>query len=316
MKPAEILKGVSRPSRGLSSSGTRALRPKLWFCSCLVVVSLGIAAFWLSKSRQVPISPGDTVETPRPVPLVVRESRSGVVVEPGTPAAVPPFWAGDTTRTNPLPKIEFRGNKMIPTQELRKLLARPITGDGTDAVRTVWEAYAAHGHTKAKVRAVRGAGEPPAWTVEIEEGPRYTWGNVEVTSETLPPKTMRDLFPCQTGDAVNLVEFKSFLDSFKNYVENQGYIDFSFTPEMLYDDVQGRLNIRITLSEGRQYQVTSVSFESARVQDALGPLLGRPFSPASLDVMLAKVGLTEKDIQVVIDRVAGNVTLTSKASNP
>jgi hypothetical protein len=205
---------------------------------------------------------------------------------------------------------------VIPTHELTKLLVKPIVGDGTEAVRTVWEAYAAHGHTKAKVKAERIEGEPPGWILEIEEGPRYAWGNVEVNSETLPPKTIRDLFPSQPRHAVNLVEFKSFLDSFKKYVESQGYIDFSYTPEMVYDDAQSRLNIRISLSEGRQYQVTAVSFDSPRVQEALSPLLGRPFSPSGLDVMLAKIGLTQQDIEVAVDRTTGDVSLTTKPGRP
>jgi outer membrane protein assembly factor BamA len=96
----------------------------------------------------------------------------------------------------------------------------------------------------------------------IEEGKRYTWGDVIVLSDSLPAEAVAGLFQIEREWPANLSDLKEMLDSNRSNFQARGYMDCSITPQMSYDDETGQISVRIELHEGPRYVVREIALDS------------------------------------------------------
>jgi hypothetical protein len=220
------------------------------------------------------------------------------------------------------PRIAFQGNRSVRTAILEEAMRSLNINDPTESLgalirRKIREIYVMHGFLRADVVV-----EPPESTsldgisVRIDEGRIYTWGEVTVATNTLPSKTVADLFPVQKGWPANLAEIRSMTNAYVNYFKEQGYLDCSFIPEMSLDDSLGRLNIRLKMNEGSRYIVQDVSLGTREAQALFSKIKGQFFSPGIYKSLLARSGLTPDDIRLEFDRSRGRVSILGSGRMP
>jgi len=151
--------------------------------------------------------------------------------------------------------LEFHGNRFIADALLWQVVdSLPPGASPRDMRETLTRAltqlYRSFGLFDAQISVDPVGEKPSTYSVNIEEGKIYQWGHVEVTSQTIPPKTLEALFPIKSGEVPNLVEFKGFMDDFIKNLREQGYSDCSYIPTFNYNRQTGTVDLQVKIYEG------------------------------------------------------------------
>lgn len=98
-------------------------------------------------------------------------------------------------------------------------------------------------------------------TLAVTEGDVYTWDKVEWSGNTAFANTMLDgRLAMQTGEVANGLKIDEGFKTIKTDYGKKGYILSKITPAASFDDANHRISYRVTIDEGAQYHMGSVTF--------------------------------------------------------
>lgn len=136
-------------------------------------------------------------------------------------------------------------------------------------VRAAWQD---HGYFKVLVsaRAIPRGGDTTyqhfSVIVHVEEGKQYWIGDITFRTSNpdellvFTPEELRELLPFHEGDLLNPDKIRKGFDAMKKRYTNEGYIDFTPTPETDVDDQRQRVSFRLILDQQRQFRIGKVTF--------------------------------------------------------
>ncbi len=123
-----------------------------------------------------------------------------------------------------------------------------------------------------------------AVNVSVEEGLQYRLKDIQVIgTKVFPPDQLRTLFPLQPGEIFNPAKIWEGLAASLRLYDEKGYIDFSPTPELRFDDDAQGIEVLITVDEGPQYRTGRLlvvgpnSNVNERLMHDWESEIGRPF---------------------------------------
>ena len=96
-------------------------------------------------------------------------------------------------------------------------------------------------------------------SVEIEPGPQYRLGELQVSGATVfPAVQLRDQFLLRHGELFDVSKIRQGLESIGKLYGSKGYIDATPEPDTTIDEKNGIINLLIKVDEEKQYRVRMV----------------------------------------------------------
>jgi outer membrane protein assembly factor BamA len=191
-------------------------------------------------------------------------------------------------------EVEFRGNRLIDSQTLQRAVAGAAVGALYTERRfrqildsSIRPLYEARGRVRVRFPKLETARtkavDALAVTVEVDEGPVYTLGKVDVTGA---PNT-RDLLRAaafRSGEPANFAEIENGIERMRRELRRAGHIRAAATTDRSYDDQAHRVDLAIKLDPGPQFTMGRLTIEGLDIQTepyvrklwALKP--GQPFN--------------------------------------
>jgi outer membrane translocation and assembly module TamA len=98
--------------------------------------------------------------------------------------------------------------------------------------------------------------KPAKVEAEVNEGPLYKLSEVSfVGNHAFTTEELKAKFPFKAGESFNSQKVRSGLQSLMHLYANQGYIDCTPIPVAAIPDSGGKVAVKISVSEGRQYRM-------------------------------------------------------------
>jgi outer membrane protein assembly factor BamA len=206
---------------------------------------------------------------------------------------------GKTTisfQPDPLPRIasmSFMGQNELTSAQLEALVPTDVREQGyTDrSFRNAVElnlgrAYEDHGMYRVRFPNVT-AQRHPGWSVSVatsvEEGAKFTLGDVQVLGDKLPIDAMLKAAKFRKGELANWTEIQNSIWELERPVRRLGYLRAAAKPERIFHDEQHVLDLKLSINLGTFYkfgqlQITGLTPDleaTARKTWSLNP--GDPF---------------------------------------
>lgn len=172
-----------------------------------------------------------------------------------------------------LPRIAsltFTGQSELTSAELAGLMQKIVADQGyTDRrFREIVElnlrrAYEEHGMYRVKfpgITSQKASGSTVAVTTAIEEGAKYTLGDVQLVGDKLPVDAMLKAGKFRKGEVANWTEIQSGIWDLEKPLKRTGYFDARAKPERIFHDDQHVLDIKLSFYMGPFYR-----FEELRI---------------------------------------------------
>ena len=178
-----------------------------------------------------------------------------------------------------LTDIKFEGNKNFSTTKLQKKLTAKV-GEPLDERKLFADAqeltsmYQKSGYQKSKVKYSMKINENAgrgSVVFEVEEAPKVKIASVDfVGAEGVPQNKLqkvlktkkRGMWSWLTGTGVlKDDEFEDDKERLAEYYHNLGYVDFELKDVKFEELTPNRMAIKLSLSEGKKYQVGDVAFK-------------------------------------------------------
>jgi len=168
---------------------------------------------------------------------------------------------------DPLPRIaaiKFTGQAELTAQELENLIPNGVKEQGytdrgfrKDAELNLRRAYEARGMYRVRFPAITAEKEP-GWSVSvttsIEEGPKYTLGEVQVVGDQLPIKAMLNAAKFKKGAVADWTEIQNSIWEFEKPLKRMGDLDAAAKPERSFNDEQHILDLKLSINRGPLYR--------------------------------------------------------------
>ncbi|HQY68594.1 MAG TPA: POTRA domain-containing protein [Pyrinomonadaceae bacterium] len=183
-------------------------------------------------------------------------------------------------------RIVFRGLKYFTNEELADVLITCL-GDGWRTydkrkieyctMKYVREAMFSKGFAQLKIKSIsrRYAGDSFEVLIDVDEGIRYTFGEITVEGATVfKEKEILELLGYSTGDIFNGKALQDFIyEKLADKYTEKGYVQYSseFEPKFVQPPIKGMdpsINIRILIDEGRLFKFDRVEFARLSKEDA------------------------------------------------
>ena len=200
--------------------------------------------------------------------------------------------------------VEFRGDNPLPDtiqaqlvrdiQQLNLTIALSEADSGWlfEVVNPIREAMRSLGYFKALVTAtpylVLAASQERRYvvSVEIESGPQYRLGELQVSGATVfPADELRDQFLLHRGELFDVTKIRQGMESIGRLYGSEGYIDVTPEPDTTVDEENGIIDLLIKVDEGGQYHVRMV--ETHGLDPKTERLLKSRFEPGQVFDSLA-----------------------------
>jgi len=109
----------------------------------------------------------------------------------------------------------------------------------------------------------KGAGKAVDITMPIEEGDRYSLGEITFKNNKAVSNTkiLRSLFPIKDGDVFDRSKIAKGLESLQKAYGSQGYINFTSIPNTTFDEQKKQIFLDIDVDEGKQFYVRRIEFQ-------------------------------------------------------
>jgi outer membrane protein assembly factor BamA len=175
--------------------------------------------------------------------------------------------------------INFTGQQEFSASELARIIEKLVLNEGyTDRrFRTYLEfnirrVYEEHGMYRVQFPSIvarkTGAGTVAVTTV-IEEGPKYTLGDVRFIGDNLPSSAMLRAANFKTGRVANWTDIQQGIWEAERLLRRAGYSEVAAIPERVFHDEQRILDVKISFRKKSARTIattgTSPDFE-ARAQ--------------------------------------------------
>jgi len=176
-------------------------------------------------------------------------------------------------------RINFIGNKVFDDDTLRAQVATEesawykflSTNDNYDPDRLTFDRemlrrwYVSHGY--ADFRVVSAVAELSAdrrafyITFTIDEGPKYTFGKVEIQSgiRELTPASLRPMVKIQSGDTYNADLIQKGIDALTNAAGTKGYAFAEVHPRIARDRDHQTIDVILKIDEGPRVYIEKIS---------------------------------------------------------
>jgi outer membrane protein assembly factor BamA len=224
-------------------------------------------------------------------------------------------------------EVYFRGNKAIDTETLQRSVAGAAVGALYTEHRfrqildtSLRPLYEAQGRLRVKFPKLeigRGkAVEGIAVTVDVDEGPVYTLGKVDVTGVPNARELLRAA-AFKTDEPANFAEIEDGIERMRREVRRGGQIRPVAKTERIYDDEARRVNLRVHLEPGPRFTMGKLTIEGLDIQTepAVRKLWalreGQPFNGEYPEFFLKR--LHEEGVFENLGKTLADVTVDEKA---
>ena len=101
----------------------------------------------------------------------------------------------------------------------------------------------------------KGLGKEVDITMPIDEGDKYTLGEITFKGNKAVPNTkaLRGLFPIKDGDVFDRSKIAKGLDALGKAYGQVGYINFTSVPSTRFDEDKKQIFIDVDVDEGKQF---------------------------------------------------------------
>ena len=127
-------------------------------------------------------------------------------------------------------------------------------------------------------------------SVSVAEGAVYSWDKVDWSGNvSIGTPDLEAMLSMRNGDLANGVKFDDGLKQIKTAYGKRGYISSRLDPKPTFDDDNRRVAYRVSISEGPQYHMGSLSFagipesEATRLRKSWGLREGAVYNASYLD---------------------------------
>jgi outer membrane protein insertion porin family len=182
---------------------------------------------------------------------------------------------GDTTG---IARINFVGNKIFDSDTLKGQIATEesawwkflASNDNYDPDRLAFDReqlrrfYTDHGYADFKVVSAVAQLSPNRQdfyvTFTVDEGPRYTFGNVAINSKIkeLGDKELRPLVPIKAGDIYDADQVQKIIDSLTNAAGTKGYAFAEVHPRITRDRVKQTIDMAFDIVQGPRVYIERI----------------------------------------------------------
>lgn len=166
-----------------------------------------------------------------------------------------------------LPRIgalNFTGQQEFTDVELRQIMETLVSKDAGYLDRrfrayvelNLRRAYEEHGMYRVRFPtiAIRNDGGSVTVTTSIEEGPKYTLGEVKLNGDSLPAEAMLSAANFKTGALANWTEIQKGIWETEKPLKHLGYTDAVAVPERVYRDYKRLLDLNMSYRKGPLYR--------------------------------------------------------------
>jgi outer membrane protein assembly factor BamA len=177
---------------------------------------------------------------------------------------------GKTTisfQPDPLPRIasmSFMGDSELTSAQLEALIPKDVREQGyTDrSFRNAVElnlrrAYEDRGMYRVRFPSIT-AQRQPGWSVSVttsvEEGAKFTLGDVQVVGDKLPIDAMLKAAKFRKGELANWTEIQTSIGELEKPVRRLGYLHAAAKPERIFHDEQHVLDLKLSMNLGPFYK--------------------------------------------------------------
>lgn len=164
-----------------------------------------------------------------------------------------------------LPKIgamNFTGQREFSEIDLQHIMEKVVAGEGYLDRRyraylelNLRRAYEEHGMYRVRFPSVaaRPDGNSMTVTTVIEEGPKFTLGDVKLVGENLPTAAMLEAAKFKSGAIANWTEIQSGIWETEKPLKRLGYTEARAVPERVYHDEARVMDVNISYRKGPIY---------------------------------------------------------------
>jgi outer membrane protein assembly factor BamA len=166
--------------------------------------------------------------------------------------------------------VGFEGLKEFTPAELTALLKGAMSAGYTDRTFNRYvdinlrPAYENHGMYRVRFAPVASRQESPtsmAVTIPIEEGAKYTLGDVDLVGDNMPREAMLKSAKLPNGQIANWMLIQNGIYQMEKELKRVGYYEALAKPERKLDDSAHSLNLRIAFHTGPVYHYGDVVFK-------------------------------------------------------
>jgi outer membrane protein assembly factor BamA len=168
---------------------------------------------------------------------------------------------------DPLPRIaamNFTGEAELTQEQLTGLIPKDVREQGfTDrGFRQAVElnlrpAYEEHGIYRVRFPSITSQKEP-GWSVTVtttvEEGAKFTLGDVQILGDNLPVEAMLKAAKFRKGEIANWTQIQNSIWELERPVKRLGYMNAAAKPERIFHDEQYVLDIKLSITMGPRYK--------------------------------------------------------------
>jgi outer membrane protein assembly factor BamA len=181
---------------------------------------------------------------------------------------------GDTLVFEPpaLPRVgrmSFTGNRELTSEQLAAVMDKVnAEQEYTDrrfrgyVELNLRRAYEEHGMYRVRFPSItsRKSGDRTMdVTVAIDEGPKYTLGQVTLEGDSLPEAQMLKAASFKLGQTANWTEIQNGIWAMERPVKRSGYPETATTAERKLDDQRHVLDVKVVVRKGPLYRFGNVS---------------------------------------------------------
>jgi len=211
-------------------------------------------------------------------------------------------------------EISWRGNLILPEEELRKFLLRPsIEKDGADKANPVWvdgdlqsgaglvqRRLRAEGYLQAETLLIPAPDIHPEGlrdlTLEVRPGPRFTFGTVEFSGAPAElDREMRALIAQTPGEPFNEARVQQLEGQLTSIAKEHGWLSAVTVSDYTLGKLGGTVDVIISMTSGERVRIARVvpheafSRGSRRVLSAgFHEAEGKFYQAEDLDVMFKR----------------------------
>ncbi len=190
-------------------------------------------------------------------------------------------------------EMTFSGQRELTPEELTRIMQNVVNGEGymERTYRAYLElnvrpAYENHGMYRVKFPAIAMKSldvNSVAVATTIEEGPKYTLGDVQLIGESLPEADLLAAAAFNRGKLANWSQINTSMQQSEKPLRQAGYLQVSSSAERIYDDATQVLNVKITYRKGPLFHFGNVLLtgfspeQEARARKMWQPQAGQPY---------------------------------------
>lgn len=205
------------------------------------------------------------------------------------------------------------------------------------AQKCLREMMSGKGFLKAEIKNIlyQPLGSPKLVLIEIIEGTRFRFGEIEIEGlSVIPKEQFMTMLGQKSGDLPNVKGLRKFLyEDLSTVYKNKGFLlyDAYIEPDYIFPKTEGQdgtLNLKIIIDEGRQFKLSKITIVSAenakpRLKRILGLSEGEIFNQSKFEKGIKRINDTkefvfvdkDKDVEIRMDEENSTIQMVVKVKS-